>query len=80
MPIRPATAFLTVSAVADRLGVSYDTLRRRLPIMRAQGFPERDPLFNRYVAADVEAWIATRSKIAHDGRTETQAKVNYDAL
>ncbi len=80
MPASPAIAFLTGHAVAERLGISYDTLKRLLPQMQAEGFPERDRLFRRYLAADVEAWLATRSQLPHDEATETKPKVNFNAL
>jgi predicted DNA-binding transcriptional regulator AlpA len=60
-----APAFLSARDVAARLGRSQDWLRDNLDRLRAQGFPERERLVGLYHAADVEAWIASRARIAH---------------
>jgi hypothetical protein len=79
MPAARVTAFLTKTAVAERLGVSLDTLRRRLPELRAMGFPEPHPVLSLYLAADVEAWLCSQARIAQAERTETP-EVNYGAF
>lgn len=73
------TALMTKRQVAEHLGITIHTLRRRLPDMRRAGFPEPDPVMQRYLTADVEAWIASRARIAQHGPTETP-EINYHAL
>lgn len=73
------SAFLTKTAVSERLGVSLDTLRRRLPELRAMGFPEPHPVLSLYLAADVEAWLSNQARIAQADKTET-TEVNLGAL
>jgi hypothetical protein len=75
-----APAFLTARDVARRLGRSQDWLRDNLEHLRKQGFPERDHLMKLYHAADVEAWIASRARIAHDVNLSSNVTVNLDAI
>jgi hypothetical protein len=80
--VRPeiAPAFLSARDVATRLGRSYDWLRDNLDDLVAQGFPERDRLLKLYHAADVEAWIASRARIAHHEAPTSNVTVNLDAI
>ena len=75
-----APAFMSTRDVATRLGRSYDWLRDNLPDLVAQGFPERDRLVKLYHAADVEAWIASRAKMAHHEASTSNVTVNLDAI
>jgi predicted DNA-binding transcriptional regulator AlpA len=58
-----APAFLTVAEVAARLGVAKSTFYARLPKMKREGFPDIDPLMERYSAEAVEKWITTRAQM-----------------
>jgi hypothetical protein len=63
------------------MGMSYDTFRSRMPAMRRSGFPEVDPIMERYVADDVEAWIQSRSKIKTGDILDAHTQeINTDAL
>jgi hypothetical protein len=80
MTITPA--FITRTATAKRLGMSYDTLRSRMVAMVRSGFPEIDPIMDRYVTADVEAWIESLRQIKTGDILEVHhtQEVNTDAL
>ena len=75
-----APAFLSARDVAARLGRSQHWLRDNLGHLLAQGFPERDRLVRLYHAADVEAWIASRARIAHHEAPASNVTVNLDAI
>jgi hypothetical protein len=79
MTITPA--FITRTATTKRLGISYDTFRSRMVAMRRAGFPEMDPIMDRYVTADVEAWIESRRQIKTGDILDVHTQeVNLDAL
>jgi len=73
-----APATLTRREVAALLGFSPDTFKRRLPGLRAEGFPAPDTLLCRYLRADVEAWLERRHQVAKHGASKPE--VNHDAL
>lgn len=74
-----APATLTRRAVAMLLGFSVDTLDRKMPALKTQGFPEPDALLGRYLRADVEAWLERRRQVGQHDASGTQ-EVNHDAL
>lgn len=74
-----APATLTKAQVAALLGVSRDTLNRRLPALAVHGFPAPDALLGRYLRADVEAWLERRRQLTQAGASR-KPEVNYDAL
>lgn len=79
----PQPAFVDTMTVIEMLGVSSSQFYRCRPQMRAAGFPEPDPIMNKYLRADVEAWVNSRRKIKEDDTVEgveTKLKVNTDAL
>ena len=49
--------------------------------MRRAGFPKMDPVLDRYVTADVEAWIEPRRQIKTGDILDAHTQeVNLDAL
>lgn len=56
----PVSRFGSLSWVAATLGLSKDQLRKRLPQMTTDGFPQPDPIVDLYIKADVQAWIDRR--------------------
>jgi predicted DNA-binding transcriptional regulator AlpA len=62
-----APAVLTAAEVALRLGVAKSTFYARLPKMKREGFPDMDPVMERYSAAAVEKWVSDRAKMGQAG-------------
>lgn len=74
----PSPAFWPAKAVAQRLGWSATTLRRKMPVLRRAGFPEPNAVLGLYLVADVETWIERQRKLT--GGESEPAEVNYGAL
>lgn len=57
--------FWTEEQVAWRLGMSVETMRRRIGTLTAEGMPDADPLFlDRWDIDAVEHWLDLRSGLA----------------
>ncbi|MGO4125691.1 hypothetical protein AB4Z01_14915 [Inquilinus sp. YAF38] len=55
----------TEEQVAWRLGMSVETMRRRMAELKRQGMPEPDPLFlDRWDINAVEHWLDVRAGLA----------------
>lgn len=61
----PESLFGSIEWTAQRLGLTKDSFFRKRETLEADGFPHRDPLLNRYLKADVDAWIENRSRVPH---------------
>ena len=69
--------------VCATLGVSKDKFRSVRPKLLDHGFPDRDPLMNLYIKADIQAWIELRRSIRNQATVEsptTDEEINYDEL
>ena len=80
----PVSAYGSERWSAARLGLSWETFRRRRDALEAEGFPKRDAIVGLRVKADVDAWIAKRRKIA-DARSATttaptHSEVDYGSV
>lgn len=53
--------------LARETGYSKAWIQKNRKALEADGFPKKDPLLNRYIAADVLAWFDNRRKV----RTES---------
>ena len=49
--------------VCERLGRKPDWFYRNKPKLIENGFPDKDPLTNLWIKADVDAWINARRSI-----------------
>lgn len=73
-------AFITLTEAANMIGVSKDTLRRRMTAFQENGFPEKNPLMNKYPRAQVEAFIAQQTGEADIIESSKSQGVNTDAF
>lgn len=78
-------AFLPDQLVAHRLGRKVTWLRQHRSKLEREGFPRKDPLVGLTPAADLDAWIAKRQRIANPepapmGGNTTLSGENLDAL
>lgn len=51
---------MTTAEVARALGYRMSTFYSKLPQLRKEGFPERDPLLRKWHRPDIEAWLEAR--------------------
>lgn len=74
-------ACLTRGQVAARLGISMSTFYSRRSRLEAEGFPKVDPVLDRYLSEDVEAWLKKRRQIRDDDPPQkTRKEAHYGAL
>ena len=57
---------LTVEETAHYLGWSVSTFHKRRDDLKAVGFPEPDPLLERYDLDAIDAWLDARSGLAEE--------------
>jgi DNA-binding Lrp family transcriptional regulator len=73
-------AFITLSEAAGMIGVSSDTLRRRMATFQEHGFPERNRVVNKYPRQQVEAFIARQTGESDTFDLSDDEGVNTDAF
>lgn len=73
-------AFITLSEAAEMIGVSTDTLRRRMSAYQENGFPQRNTVVNKYPRVQVEAFISQQSGESDINESSSYSGVNTDAL
>ena len=72
----------STSWVALRLGRSVDWFRKHREVLEQEGFPRPDPIIGHYIKADVDAWIASRTRAQQIANMDLQPTggFNSDAL
>lgn len=73
-------AFITLSEAAEMIGVSTDTLRRRMSAYQENGFPQRNTVVKKYPRVQVEAFILQQSGESNINESSSYSGVNTDAL
>lgn len=70
--------------VAATLGMSPSTFDKKRSALEDQGFPLRDRLLDRWIKADVLAWVSRRRQIADKidapQNQQEEAQINEDEL
>lgn len=76
-----ASAFGSSAWAAQRLGRSRRWLADNMDNLRKMGFPSKDPVVDLYNKADVDAWIARRTRSQNEMRIGAGSdKINFDAI
>lgn len=68
---------------AARIGRPYSWFSKNMKRLKAEGFPEVDPLVGLYVKSDVDEWVERRKKISGTVEAPDQKPptgVKYDEL
>lgn len=68
----------------EQVGWSKNWLQKNRRKLEADGFPKKDPLLKRYIAADVKAWLENRRQVREkellSGDATTQEEPDFDQI